>query len=173
MRAEFPGMAWGWNSRCHSWLAKAFRLKDNKGTLITGVMPGTPAEKRLQKGDVVLKLNGEVVEISNALRNEIADARADATVELELVRNGTPMKMMVTLDERPKQPSRMAIPQEPPTPTPQLGFSVQELTPEMAERLGYTQVQGGVVITEVEPNSSASEAGLRAGMLVVERTARI
>ena len=150
-------------------LAKAFRLKDNKGTLITGVMPGTPAEKAgLQKGDVVLKLNGEVVENSNALRNEIADARADATVELELVRNGAPMKMMVTLDERPKQPSRMAIPQEPPTPTPQLGFSVQELTPEMAERLGYTQVQGGVVITEVEPNSSASEAGLRAGMLVVE-----
>ena len=62
-------------------LAKAFRLKDNKGTLITGVMPGTPAEKAgLQKGDVVLKLNGEVVENSNALRNEIADARADATV---------------------------------------------------------------------------------------------
>ena len=31
-------------------LAKAFRLKDNKGTLITGVMPGTPAEKAgLQK----------------------------------------------------------------------------------------------------------------------------
>ena len=51
-------------------------------------MPGTPAEKRAQKGDVVLKLNGEVVENSNALRNEIADARADATVELELVRNG-------------------------------------------------------------------------------------
>ena len=62
---------------------------------------------------MVLKLNGEVVENSNALRNEIADARADATVELELVRNSTPMKMMVTLDERPKQPSRMAIPQEP------------------------------------------------------------
>jgi len=150
-------------------LAKAFRLKDNKGTLITGVMSGTPAEKAgLQKGDVVLKLNGEIVENSNALRNEIADARADATVELELVRNGTPMRMMVTLDERPKQPSRMTIPQEPPTPTPQLGFSVQELTPEMAERLGYTQVQGGVVITEVEPDSSASEAGLRAGMLVIE-----
>jgi serine protease Do len=150
-------------------LAKTFQLKDNKGTLITGVMPGTPAEKAgLQKGDVVLKLNGEIVENSNALRNEIADARADATVELELVRDGTLMRKMVTLDERPKQPSRMAIPQEPPTLTPQLGFSVQELTPQMANRLGYTQTQGGVVITEVEPDSSASEAGLRAGMLVVE-----
>ena len=62
----------------------------------------------------------------------------------------------------------MTIPQAPPTQTPQLGFSVQDLTPEMAERLGYTQEQGGVVITEVEPDSSASEAGLRAGMLVVE-----
>lgn len=33
-------------------LAKAFRLKDNKGTLITGVMPGTPAEKRASKKEM-------------------------------------------------------------------------------------------------------------------------
>ena len=150
-------------------LVKAFRLEDTKGTLITGVMPGTPAEKAgLQKGDVVLRLNGGVVENSNDLRNQIADARADARVDLDLVRDGAAMRLTVTLDERPRQPGRMDMAPEPVAPTPALGFSVQELTPEMADRLGYEDVQGGVVITEVEPDSAASEAGLRAGMMVVE-----
>ena len=37
-------------------LAKAFGLDQAKGSLVTGVMPGTPAEKAgLQKGDVILR----------------------------------------------------------------------------------------------------------------------
>jgi serine protease Do len=149
-------------------LAKAFRLDDTKGTLITGVMPGTPAEKAgIQKGDVVLRLNGEVVESSNDLRNEIANARADAEVQLDLVRDGASLTLMVTLDERPKQPGRMGF-SDPEPPAPELGFNVQELTREMAQRLGYEDVNSGVVITEVEPDSAASAVGLRAGMMIVE-----
>ena len=91
-------------------LAKAFGLDQAKGSLVTGVMPGTPAEKvGLQKGDVILRLNGNTIENSNGLRNLVAEVRADAKVDLDLVRNKVPMTLSVRLDERPKQPGQADV----------------------------------------------------------------
>ena len=150
-------------------LAKAFGLDQAKGSLVTGVMPGTPAEKAgLQKGDVILRLNGNTIENSNGLRNLVAEARADAKVDLDLVRNKVPMTLSVRLDERPKQPGQADVYSSTKSPGPELGFAVQELTPEMAQRLGYETIQSGIVITAVKPDSPAFNGGLRAGMMIVE-----
>ncbi|MEL0158625.1 MAG: PDZ domain-containing protein, partial [Deltaproteobacteria bacterium] len=150
-------------------LAKAFGLDQAKGSLVTGVMPGTPAEKAgLQKGDVILRLNGNTIENSNGLRNLVAEARADAKVDLDLVRNKVPMTLSVRLDERPKQPGQADVNSSTKSPSPELGFAVQELTPEMAQRLGYETIQSGIVITAVKPDSPAFNGGLRAGMMIVE-----
>ena len=150
-------------------LAKAFGLDKSRGSLVTGVMPGTPAEKAgLQKGDVILRLNGESIENSSVLRNAVADARADATVELELVRNKVVMMLSVQLDERPQQVGEAGTNSDNRNSTPELGFVVQELTPETAQRLGYQKAESGVVITTVKPESPAFNKGLRAGMMIVE-----
>ena len=150
-------------------LAKAFGLDRVKGSLVTGVMPGTPAEKvGLQKGDIILHLNGNIVENSNGLRNIVAEARADAKVDLGLVRNKVPMTLSVRLDERPKQPRQADVNSSNKLPSPELGFTVQGLTPEMAQRLGYETIQSGIVITAVKPDSPAFNGGLRAGMMIVE-----
>ena len=150
-------------------LAKAFGLDQAKGSLVTGVMPGTPAEKAgLQKGDAILRLNGSTIENSNGLRNLIAEARADAKVDLDLVRNKVPMTLSVRLDERPKQSGQADANSATKSPSPELGFAVQELTPEMAQRLGYETTQSGIVITVVKPDSPAFNGGLRAGMMIVE-----
>ena len=150
-------------------LAKAFGLDQAKGSLVTGVMPGTPAEKAgLQKGDVILRLNGSTIENSNGLRNLVAEARADAKVDLDLVRNKVPMTLSVRLDERPKQTGQADVNSSTKSPSPELGFAVQELTPEMAQRLGYETIQSGIVITAVKPDSPAFNGGLRAGMMIVE-----
>jgi serine protease Do len=150
-------------------LAKAFGLDQAKGSLVTGVMPGTPAEKAgLQKGDVILRLNGSTIENSNGLRNLVAEARADAKVDLDLVRDKVPMTLSVRLDERPKQTGQADINSSTKSPSPELGFAVQELTPEMAQRLGYQKTESGVVITAVKPESPAFNQGLRAGMMIVE-----
>ena len=150
-------------------LAKAFGLDKSRGSLVTGVMPGTPAEKAgLQKGDVILRLNGESIENSSVLRNAVADARADATVELELVRNKVVMMLSVQLDERPQQVGEAGNNSDNRNSTPELGFVVQELTPETAQRLGYQKAESGVVITTVKPESPAFNKGLRAGMMIVE-----
>ncbi len=150
-------------------LAKAFGLDKSRGSLVTGVMPGTPAEKAgLQKGDVILRLNGESIENSSVLRNAVADVRADATVELELVRNKVVMMLSVQLDERPQQVGEAGTNSDNRNSTPELGFVVQELTPETAQRLGYQKAESGVVITTVKPESPAFNKGLRAGMMIVE-----
>ena len=150
-------------------LAKAFGLDQAKGSLVTGVMPGTPAEKAgLQKGDAILRLNGSTIENSNGLRNLIAEARADAKVDLDLVRNKVPMTLSVRLDERPNQSGKADANSATKSPSPELGFAVQELTPEMAQRLGYETTQSGIVITVVKPDSPAFNGGLRAGMMIVE-----
>ena len=150
-------------------LAKAFGLDQAKGSLVTGVMPGTPAEKAgLQKGDAILRLNGSTIENSNGLRNLIAEARADAKVDLDLVRNKVPMTLSVRLDERPKQSGQADANSATKSPSPELGFAVQELTPEMAQRLGYKTIQSGIVITAIKPDSPAFNGGLRAGMMIVE-----
>ena len=150
-------------------LAKAFGLDQAKGSLVTGVMPGTPAEKAgLQRGDAILRLNGSTIENSNGLRNLIAEARADAKVDLDLVRNKVPMTLSVRLDERPKQSGQADANSATKSPSPELGFAVQELTPEMAQRLGYETTQSGIVITVVKPDSPAFNGGLRAGMMIVE-----
>jgi serine protease Do len=50
---------------------------------------------------------------------------------------------------------------------PKLGLSIQTLTPQVAQKLGYSN-EHGVVVTGVEPGSPADEVGLRPGDLITE-----
>ncbi|MCK9197200.1 MAG: PDZ domain-containing protein, partial [Syntrophales bacterium] len=49
----------------------------------------------------------------------------------------------------------------------QMGMTLQEITPEMARNLGLSE-KGGIVITQVNPNSPADEAGLKAGDIILK-----
>jgi membrane-associated protease RseP (regulator of RpoE activity) len=48
-----------------------------------------------------------------------------------------------------------------------LGFTVQDLTEELAAQFGYQELEG-VLISKVKPGSPAAFAGLRPGMLILE-----
>jgi serine protease Do len=52
-------------------------------------------------------------------------------------------------------------------PPARLGFNVQNLTPELAQRLGYSGTEG-VIVTQIDPRSEAYEAGVRRGMVIRE-----
>jgi S1-C subfamily serine protease len=100
---------------------------------MTGVTTGTAAKKAgLQKGDVILLLNSDLIENSNDLWNAVADARTDATVDLELVRNKVSLILSIRLDERPRKAREPDINSSTKAPTPKLGFAVQKLTLEIA-----------------------------------------
>ncbi|MCJ7730227.1 MAG: PDZ domain-containing protein, partial [Sedimentisphaerales bacterium] len=69
-----------------------------------------------------------------------------------------------TLAERqPEEKVAAAAPQT----LEKLGLTVQNLTDDLAERLGYKELKG-VVVTQVEPGSLAELSGIRDGMLITE-----
>ena len=113
-------------------LTKAFKLKSTKGSLITGVMQDTPAQKAgMRKGDVVIRINDKLIQNSNHLRNEIANAGAYAEIEMELIRDGKTVLLKLKLDERPKKIGRMKTSPEPTQTLEQvelLGMTVEELS---------------------------------------------
>src|SRR5262249_24609910 len=77
-----------------------------------------------------------------------------------------------------EQPSEFGVAGEPARQGPKtekqadeldkLGVEVTDLTPEMAKQLGYKEGTKGVVVTKVQPNSPAADAGLHRGMLLVK-----
>lgn len=146
-------------------LAKRFGLKENRGVMITSVLNDYPADAAgIEVGDVVIGLDGKPIQNMNEFRNKIALARSNTTVELELIRKGKVQKIKVTLAERPQDPTNN--PRKPEVET-FMGMSVEDVTVKTQEDLGY-EMESGVVITEVEPDSPAEEAGLQPGVLITE-----
>jgi len=146
--------------------AKAFGLKDSKGVLIPEVDVGSAAEKAgIKHNDVILEFNGQPVESANDLRNRIAMLKPGTKVPIVIWRDG---KRKTVTAELGKLDSKSANGGAAPEETlDELGFSVQNLTDELAERYGYVGQQGVMVIS-VEPGSQADRASIVPGMLIKE-----
>lgn len=150
-------------------IAQQFGLKEATGTLIGDVLKGGPAEQSgLQRGDVVLTFDGQAIDSPNMLKNIVAATEVGKKVAVRLVRDGREQTIQVKIAEQPvdlKQAS--AVDDSSPEAISKFGVSVQDLTPEIADELGYTAEQG-VIVSQVEPDGVAAEAGLRRGDLIQE-----
>ena len=152
-------------------LAKAFKLKNTKGSLITAVMEDTPAQRAgMLKGDVVVRINDTLIQNSNHLRNEVANAGAFTEIDLELIREGKSINVKLKLDERPQNVGRVKMnPQLSPVveKVELMGMTVEVLTDVNAEKLGV-QPDIGLLISKIETGSPAEKAGMRTGMIILE-----
>jgi len=147
-------------------LAESFGLEDGIGILIGEVSEDSPASKGgLESGDVIVKFEGQPVEEVGSFRSRIASTPPGEKVRLEIIRDGKRITKRVeigTLDEQ------SAVVKSTPSGTQmKMGLTVQNLTDEIAARLGYDE-ETGVVVTEVENGSAAAAAGLKPGVLIKE-----
>jgi len=150
-------------------LAKSFNLKKAEGILISEVQHGSPAEKAgLKQGDVILRLNNTPLDDANDLRNQISLLPPGSKAGLQIIRDGKTQDIEITIGEQPANFSKLAKGGSADTTgLNQFGLSMQNLSPELAERFGYKQDQG-VIIKGVEPGSTAALAGLKPGLLIEE-----
>lgn len=154
-------------------LASSLGLKQAEGVLVNGVRAGGPADKAgIKTGDIILDLNGMPINDVNTLRNTVASAGAAADVTVTLLRNGNQQQVKVKLGEF--NPNETASAQNQSrnggadalTPSHRLGLELMALTPDVASQLGIPQGTLGMVVTSVDPNGPAAEAGINQGDVI-------
>jgi serine protease Do len=146
-------------------MARTYRMKEPKGALISDVTEGSPAEKAgLKPDDVVVGVDGRVVEDNSDLSQYIASKSPGTTVRLQVLRDGQERQVAVTLGTFPENDVETADRDE---GRVQLGMTLQNLTPELAQRLELERTVKGVVVTDVEAGEPAEDAGLQRGDVIV------
>ncbi len=84
-------------------LADSFKLKQAHGSLIAGVLHGSPAERAgLKPGDVLLAIDGREVLDSSTMLNLISGLRPEKKATLKIARNQKELDIVVTIGKRPK-----------------------------------------------------------------------
>jgi serine protease Do len=151
-------------------LAKQFGLKNARGALVSDILEGSPADKAgITRGDVIIEVDGKPVENAVQLRNLVAGLLVGAKVHIKAIRDKKEKAFDVAIGEQPKDLGRGGAPSEEDASSGALaGLSVQEVTPELAQRFGLPDDEDGVVVTRVEPGSLADDAGVQRGDLVIE-----
>jgi serine protease Do len=145
-------------------LKQKLDLKDEKGALVADVTPGGPAEKAgIQRGDVINSFNGKEIKEMNDLPYVVASTPIGKSVNVEVLRKGQKKNFEVKIAELKDEKEAPAVTEA----KPRLGMTVEDLTPELAKNFGLVEGKG-VVVVQVEDGSSAAEAGLRAGDVILE-----
>ena len=148
-------------------LAQSLHIDTAEGALVADVSKGSPAAKAgLKRGDVVVSLNGHPVQDPGQLRNIVAMTAPGTKITMQILRENKKQELTATLGELPREQKAARAGEETQSPA-RLGFKVQNLTPELAQQLGYDDTEG-VVVTEIDPRSEAYQAGVRRGMVIRE-----
>lgn len=145
-------------------IAESLGMDKASGALVADVVNDGPAEKAgLQVGDVILSFAGKEVAESTDLPLLVAQQTIGETVEVVVVRDGAEETLALDIGEMEDDEVQLAG-----SESEEFGLAVQNLTPEIAESLGLEPDTAGVLVSGVEPDTSAADAGLRRGDVILE-----
>jgi serine protease Do len=153
-------------------MAQALGMSDAAGSIVAGVIPGSPAEKAgVATGDVVLRYGDETPGDERALLRAIARTEPGTSMNLTVRRAGRETPMPVTIDEWPVmwwESPTAAEDARPHLKVPaDLGLTAAPLTQTMRGQY-MTRSNRGVVLTGVMPGTDAAQHGLAPGDVITQ-----
>ncbi len=143
-------------------LAEALGLSDNvKGTVITSISPDSAADKAgLKVGDVVVSINGVMVNSPFQVRNIIGLVRIGSRVKISILRKGKTLVKHAHITGSAYQAKQMQKQQ------PFLnGISFSDVNKIQSTAHGV--INGGIQVLTVSPSSPAETAGLIPGDIII------
>jgi serine protease Do len=132
-------------------LQEGLGLETRRGALVADVVQNGPADKAgIKRGDVIIRFNGEQVESQHELPTMVAYLPVGTEVEVLVLREGKEKTFKIKLEEMTAEKAQIADADKTSEQVhEEMGLTVQDLTPELAEKLNLKETKG-VIITGVE-----------------------
>ena len=137
-------------------IADSMGLKDAKGALVAETQAGTPAaEAGIKAGDTIIAVNGEPMAGPREVTRRISQIKPGESAKITYLRDGHEATVTVRLATLPDQKLAAADP------------ATQKVSPTLGLTLAPAK-DGGVLVTDVDPNSAGSDKGLSRGDVIIE-----
>src|ERR1035437_8517055 len=150
----------------------AFDLKAPEGALVTTVEAGKPADKAgLKHDDIITKVDDVAVKTNRDLIDYVSGKGPGSKITIAFLRDGKEKTAVATLEERLESGEKPAKEEEDSKGGRQkmLGLDLDDLTAQARRTYGLDrEIQKGVVITHVKPDSPAGDAHLAEGDVILE-----
>jgi serine protease Do len=149
--------------------SKFFDVNDASGAVVTQVEPNSPAAKAgLKVGDVIAELDGQKVTDAGQLQVEVGQKTPGTTIKLQVIRDGKNTTLPVTLEAMGSRDNDGTETAEGDHGKMHWGIGLSDMTPDLREQLQAPKDVHGAVVEQVQPGSSADNAGLQRGDVIVQ-----
>jgi serine protease Do len=159
-------------------MASALGLDRERGALVAGVQPDSPAAKAgLRVGDVITGYAGKPVNSLQNLTTAVADTKIGSSAPVEIIRDGKSVTVTATIaqlkDEQQAsagsngQARRGAGPAAGTASSETaIGLRLAALNQSARQRFDIPRDVKGVVVLDTDPNSNAADQGVQAGDII-------
>jgi serine protease Do len=151
--------------------AQAWGLPGTDGALVQSAESGPAKDAGVQHGDVILGVDGHKVKQTRDLINYVSGKGPNATVTLDVFRDGKTMQKQVKLRERPATQATEEATEGKPEGSSGiewLGIQYQDLTSSLRNGHGIPSNVTGVIVSSVTPTSPLYEQFVRPGSIITE-----
>ena len=143
-------------------------LTEAGGVLVSEVQADGPADRAdMEPGDIVVAFDGEPVDGTRELQNLVVATRPGTTVPIDIVRDGEPLTLAVTIGELDLEAENRTVPAVTEETSEGFGITLQDLTPQMTGRLRVPADTVGAVVVDVRRGSTAQASDLRPGDVIL------
>jgi len=147
-------------------LAKNFGLERPIGALVGEVVKDSPAEKAgIKQGDIIIKYKDKEISKMSMLPAIVAQSPVGEIADVTIIRDGKEKIITVTISKLNEE--AVDIPTSEAPSDRDLGLTIQEITPDLAESLSLEE-KSGLIVTDVEEGSPGGEAGIERGDIILE-----
>ena len=146
-------------------IAETLGLKLPNGALVASVTPGSPAARAgLKLSDLIVAIDGQGIDDLNAFDYRFATRPLGGTAQLDIQRNGKPVKLAVPLETAPDTGRDEIVIK---SRSPFQGAKVANISPAVADELHLDSNTEGVVVIDLADDATAASVGFQKGDIIL------